>query len=156
MIFMQKAIFAAGCFWHVQATFDEINGVMKTTVGYTGGSRKNPVYRDVCNGDTGHAEAVMIEFDPVKVSYEELLGVFWKIHDPTQLNRQGPDKGTQYRSAIFYFNEEQKTAAEKSMKKEQKNHMNKIMTEITPASEFYPAEEYHQDYYKKHGKTCSI
>ena len=152
----EKIIFAAGCFWHVQAAFKEVKGVVKTTVGYCGGCMRNPTYKDVCRSETGHAEAVLVEFDSSKVSFEELLQVFWKIHNPTQTNRQGPDIGTQYRSMIFYFSDNQKKAAEKSLKKEQKNHINKIATEISSVPEFYPAEEYHQDYYEKHGKTCRI
>ncbi len=150
------AAFGAGCFWHVQAAFDQVKGVVRTTVGYAGGRTKNPTYEDVCTDETGHAEAVKIEFDPAKVSYEELMDVFWKIHDPTQLNRQGPDVGTQYRSAIFYFDDKQKKAAEKSKENEQNKHKKTIVTQIVPASEFYPAEDYHQKYYENHGMTCRI
>ena len=151
----EKAVFAAGCFWGVQAAFDKIKGVKKTFVGYTGGRTQNPSYKDVCTDETGHAEAVLVEFEPEKVSYERLLEVFWSIHDPTQVNKQGPDTGTQYRSAIFYFDDKQKSAAEKSKKREQKKLKKPIATEISPSKEFYPAEEYHQKYLKKRGeKTC--
>ncbi len=153
---MDKAIFAAGCFWGVQAAFDKIKGVRKTTVGYTGGNFKNPKYEDVCSHETGHAEAILIEYDSKIVSYEELLEIFWKIHDPTTLNRQGFDFGTQYRSAIFYYNEKQKSLAEKSLNKENKKYKNKIVTEITKAKEFYPAENYHQKYYLTHPVVCHI
>ncbi len=150
------ATFAAGCFWHVQAAFDQLKGVVKTTVGYIGGKMKNPSYEDVCSDDTGHAEAVMIEFDSSKISYEDLLDIFWKMHDPAQLNRQGHDVGTQYRSAIFYQSKEQEKAAIASRERLQKGSKKNIVTEIVPAKEFYPAEDYHQDYYKKHGMTCKI
>ena len=146
---MEKTIFAAGCFWHVEAEFRKIKGVINTMVGYTGGKIKNPAYKAVCTGSTGHAEAVHVEFDSKKVSYEELLDVFWQIHDPTQLNRQGPDIGTQYRSAIFYYNEKQRKAAIASKEKIQKRLKKPIVTEIIPISEFYKAEEYHQQYFEK-------
>jgi len=153
----EKATFAAGCFWHVQHAFDQVKGVIKTTVGYTGGNFKNPTYEDVCSDNTGHAEVVLVEFDPKKVSYETLLDVFWKIHDPTQINRQGPDIGLQYRSAIFYCSHEQKPLAAKSKEKEQKKHKNPIATQILPAKEFYPAEEYHQKYLERRGlAACRI
>lgn len=153
----ELATFGAGCFWHVEEAFRTIKGVLKTEVGYTGGKMKSPTYEDVCTDETGHAEAVQIEFDPKQVSYEDLLKVFWTIHDPTQKNRQGPDVGTQYRSAIFYHTEEQKKIAEKSLKEEQKKYKEKIATEITKATIFYPAEEYHQKYLMKRGlKTCGI
>ena len=142
---MEKATFAAGCFWGIEAAFRKVKGVISTSVGYAGGTTENPTCKQVCTGETGHAETVEIIFDPKKVSYEELLQVFWEVHDPTQLNRQGPDIGTQYRSSIFYHNEKQKTAAEKSKQDQNKN----IMTEITKASEFYKAEEYHQQYHEK-------
>ena len=151
-----KAIFAAGCFWHIQATFDGLKGVVKTEVGYTGGGVEKPTYKDVCSDETGHAEAVLVEFDPSKISYEELLAAFWKMHDPTQMNRQGPDVGTQYRSVIFYLDDKQKKTAEKSKAELQKKFSKKVVTEIVPAGGFYRAEEYHQDYYKKHGMTCRI
>jgi len=154
---MEKATFGAGCFWHVEDDFSKVDGVAKTQVGFMGGSTKNPSYEDVCSDRTGHTEVVQLEYDPDKVSYDELLKVFWDIHNPTEFNRQGPDIGTQYRSVIFYHNEEQKNTAEKSLKELEKSgkYKEKIMTDITPAKEFYPAEEYHQKYYKKHPlKSC--
>ena len=150
---MKKATFAAGCFWGVEAKFEEVEGVEKTTVGYTGGKTKNPTYEQVCTDTTGHAEAIEIIYDPKKVTYDKLLEKFWKIHDPTQKNRQGPDIGTQYRSAIFYHDEEQKMMAEISKNQREQDLGAKIQTEITSASEFYPAEEYHQKYLKKQGKN---
>jgi len=146
---MTKATFAAGCFWGVEATFKKIKGVTKTTVGYCGGGIKNPTYNQVCGGNSGHAEALEIEFDPEVVSYKELLKTFWDVHDPTQKNRQGPDIGHQYRSAIFYHSEDQKKRAKKSLKEEQKDHHEKIATEIKKALTFYKAEEYHQNYLGK-------
>lgn len=146
----EKATFAAGCFWHVQEAFEKVEGIVKTTAGYSGGRMKNPTYEDVCSGETGHAEAVQVEFNPKKVSYRKLLEVFWQIHDPTQLNRQGHDVGEQYRSVIFCHNAKQKKMAEESRKAEQKKYSNLITTQILPAPEFYPAEEYHQHYYRKH------
>lgn len=146
---MEKATFAAGCFWQVEAEFRKVKGVINTKVGYTGGKMKNPTYRNVCTDTTGHAESIDIEFDSKIVSYDKLLDVFWKIHDPTTLNRQGLDMGTQYRSAIFYHNEKQKKQAEASLKKAQKNFKNRIVTEIKKAPEFYKAEEYHQKYLDK-------
>jgi peptide-methionine (S)-S-oxide reductase len=147
----EKAIFAAGCFWGVESAFRKVKGVISTRVGYTGGHFENPSYEDVCSHKTGHAEAVEVTYDPSIISYEELLEVFWKIHDPTTLNRQGWDVGTQYRSAIFYHNEEQKTQAEASKEKKNKSGIFKkeIVTEITAASTFYEAEEYHQQYNEK-------
>jgi peptide-methionine (S)-S-oxide reductase len=147
------ATFAAGCFWGVQSTFDEVPGVIKTTVGYTGGKTENPNYKEVCYNDTGHAEALEIEFDPKKVSYEKLVEIFWEMHDPTTLNRQGPDVGDQYRSAIFYHNPEQKKIAEASKTAlDKKGTLGKpIVTQIVPAVKFYPAEEYHQKYNEKQG-----
>src|SRR3989338_7785786 len=144
---LEKAIFAAGCFWGVQAAFDKIKEVIKTTVGYTGGNLKNPSYEDVCSNKTGHAEAILLEFNPKIVSYEKLLEIFWKIHDPTTINRQGPDVGSQYRSAIFYYNDEQRITALNSRDKEAKKYKNKIVTQIVKIKEFYPAEDYHQKYY---------
>lgn len=153
----EKAVFGAGCFWHVEEEFRKVEGVVKTTVGYMGGSLKNPSYEDVCTGKTGHVEVCLIEFNPEIVSYEKLLKVFWKIHDPTLLNRQGPDIGTQYRSVVFYYNEDQKKMAEESKKKEQKKYNKKIVTQIEKAGEFYKAKEYHQKYLLKKGlKSCSI
>ncbi len=149
---MQTATFGAGCFWGVEATFQKIKGVKKTIVGYMGGKLKNPTYAQVCTDKTGHAEVIKIIYDTEQISYETLLEKFWEIHDPTQLNRQGPDIGTQYRSVIFFYNEKQKKLAEESKKQQQKKYSKKIVTEITPAKEFYPAEEYHQKYLQKHGK----
>ena len=148
---MEKGTFAAGCFWGVEEAFRQVKGVVSTAVGYTGGSFKDPTYKDVCSGKTGHAEAVEIEYDPSRVSYEELLSVFWENHDPTTLNRQGPDIGTQYRSAIYVHTPEQKAAAIASKEKLQNSgrYKNPIATEITPASQFYRAEDYHQQYVAK-------
>lgn len=148
---MQTATFGAGCFWGVEAAFQNQNGVISTKVGYIGGHLKNPTYEDVCTDKTGHAEVVQIIFDAKKISYEQLLDIFWNIHDPTQLNRQGPDRGTQYRSVIFFHNEKQKQIAEESKKRQQESGKYKdlIVTEINPAKEFYPAEEYHQKYLNK-------
>ncbi|MEK7268631.1 MAG: peptide-methionine (S)-S-oxide reductase MsrA [Nitrospirota bacterium] len=156
---MQKATFGAGCFWGVETAFRHVKGVISTAVGYSGGTFKDPTYHDVCTGRTGHAEVVEVEYDPSKVSYEELLAVFWNIHDPTTLNRQGPDMGTQYRSAIFFHNPEQEVAAKTS--KEQLQHSGRfkkpIVTELTPASLFYRAEGYHQRYLEKHGQaSCGL
>jgi peptide-methionine (S)-S-oxide reductase len=146
-----KATFAAGCFWHVEALFRKVNGVTSAKVGYTGGKFENPSYENVCSDKTGHAEAIQIEFDPSMISYEELLNVFWDNHDPTALNRQGPDIGTQYRSAIFFHNSEQEKTAKDSKEKLQNSHrFNKdIVTQIIPATTFYIAEEYHQRYFEK-------
>jgi peptide-methionine (S)-S-oxide reductase len=154
---MEKATFGAGCFWHVEEAFRNLKGVLTTTVGYMGGTLQNPSYEDVCTDKTGHAEVVEIHFDPKKISYDDLLTVFWYIHDPTTKNRQGPDVGTQYRSVIFYHTPEQKTAAEQSKRnlEQSKKHKNKIITEIIKAMTFYPAEEYHQHYLAKQGlATC--
>lgn len=154
---LEKAVFAAGCFWGVEEIFRNIKGVVSTRVGYTGGSTKNPTYEDVCTDKTGHAEAVEVEYDPSTVSFDELLDAFWKIHDPTTLNRQGPDVGSQYRSVIFYSNENQENSAIASRKKieESGKFKKKIVTEILPAVTFYPAEDYHQKYYRKRGiKSC--
>ncbi len=153
----EKALFGAGCFWHVEESFCNVKGVVKTTVGYMGGTMKNPTYEDVCSDKTGYVEVVEVEFDPKVTSYEKLLEVFWTIHDPTQVNRQGADYGTQYKSAIFYFNDEQKQVALKS-RDEAAKHFNKpIATIIEKASTFYKAEDYHQKYYQKHGsKVCQV
>jgi peptide-methionine (S)-S-oxide reductase len=150
---MEKATFGAGCFWHVEEAFQHLKGVLSTTVGYTGGTLKNPTYEDVCTDKTGHAEVIELTYDPKKITYEELLRVFWDIHNPTTKNRQGPDVGTQYRSAIFYHSPEQKTVAELSKKdlEQSGRYSKKIVTEITEATTFYPAEEYHQRYLSKHG-----
>ncbi len=149
----QKATCGAGCIWGVESAFRRVNGVISTTVGYSGGSLKDPTYEDVCCGKTGHAEVVQVEFDPAMVSYDELLAVFWEIHDPTTMNRQGPDVGEQYRSAIFYHDPEQKVRAESSKEKlaQSGRYKSPIVTEITPASEFYRAEEYHQQYFATRG-----
>ena len=145
----EKAIFGAGCFWGVEAEFRKVEGVIEVTSGYSGGNTENPTYGAVCSGATGHAEVIEVEYDPSKVSYEELLELFWKEHDPTQLNRQGPDVGTQYRSVIFFVTPEQETAAHASKEKAQERFKKPIVTEIRPASEFYRAEEYHQRYFEK-------
>lgn len=151
----QCAIFAAGCFWGVEADFRALPGVVRTTVGYTGGTVPHPTYAQVCAGCTGHAEAVRVEFDPAKISYAQLLDAFWKGHDPTTLNRQGPDRGTQYRSAIFFLDAAQQTAAEQSKHKLEtaRAFPRPIVTEIVAAGPFYPAEEYHQQYLEKRGQA---
>jgi len=154
-----KATFGAGCFWGVQAAFDKIPGVLGSVVGYTGGKTEHPTYQEVCTDKTGHAEAIEIEYDPDKVGYEELLQAFWQMHDPTTLNRQGPDVGAQYRSAIFYHSEEQRRVTEESKKRLEASGKLKrpVVTEITPAARFWPAEEYHQKYYEKRGGgACPI
>ena len=150
-----KATFGAGCFWHVEDLLSKTKGVKSTTVGYTGGQLPNPTYEEVCTDKTGHAEAVEVEYDPNEISYEELLDVFWNNHNPTTLNRQGPDIGIQYRSAIFYHDEKQKEIAEKSKQSLETSgkYQNPIVTEIVPAPTFYKAEEYHQKYFKKNGLT---
>jgi len=156
---MQEAVFGAGCFWGIQDAFDQIDGVVSTHVGYSGGHFDNPTYEDVCTGQTGHAEVVKVEFDESVVTFTDLLNVFWSIHDPTTLNRQGPDIGSQYRSAIFYDTQEQKDLATKSMKdlESAKRFNNPIVTQIVPAKTFYPAEEYHQKYFQKKGIShCKI
>jgi len=153
------ATFAAGCFWGIEATFRQVPGVVSTAVGYTGGQTANPSYEAVCTGRTGHAEAVEVVYDPARVSYEDLLTVFWNNHNPTTLNRQGPDIGTQYRSAIFYHTPEQESAAQASKEAlEQSGKLRKqIVTEIVPAAPFYRAEEYHQQYFEKRGIShCSF
>jgi len=154
---MADAIFAAGCFWGVEHTFRNTEGVTDTAVGYIGGTTENPTYESICGGQTGHAEAVRVVFDPEKVSYDALLNVFWKCHDPRQLNRQGPDTGTQYRTAIFYLDEEQKTVAEASKAALQSSGRTQgvVVTEITAAPEFYMAEDYHQQYFEKRGPSLS-
>ena len=155
----EKATFAAGCFWGIEAVFRKIKGVIDATVGYTGGQTENPTYEDVCSHTTGHAEAVQVEFDPNIVSYDDLLDAFWNMHNPTTKNRQGPDIGSQYRSAIFFHSPDQEKAALASkFKLEQSGKFDKpIVTEITKTSEFYRAEEYHQRYFEKHGlQSCHI
>jgi len=156
---MAKATFAAGCFWGVEATFRQIPGVTSTRVGYTGGKTENPTYKEVCTDGTGHAEAVEVDYDPAKVRYNDLLSIFWENHDPTQLNRQGPDWGTQYRSAIFYHSAEQKAEAQASKEALENAHRysKPIVTKIVPAVTFYPAEDYHQQYLEKRGlASCHI
>ena len=152
---MAKAIFAAGCFWGVESAFRQVPGVLATAVGYTGGQVANPTYRQVCGERTGHAEAVLVEFDPAKVGYDRLLEVFWENHDPTQLNRQGPDYGSQYRSAIFVADAEQEAAATASKQRlaASGRFRRPIVTEIVPAAAFYMAEDYHQQYFEKRGIT---
>ena len=149
----QKATFGAGCFWGVEATFRQVPGVIDAAVGYAGGDLPNPTYRDVCTDMTGHAEVVQVDYDPDKVSYEELLRVFWENHDPTTLNRQGPDVGTQYRSVIFYHTPEQEAAARASKENLEKSHRFRrpVVTRIEPAPQFYRGEEYHQRYLEKRG-----
>ena len=149
------ATFGAGCFWGVEQRFGKVEGVLETVVGYSGGKMENPTYKDVCTDKTGHAEVVRVTYDPSIVSYEELLEYFWDMHNPTTLNRQGWDVGTQYRSAVFYHNEEQKEAAMKLKEKLDKSgkYKNPIVTEIVPAGKFYRAEEYHQKYHEKNKKS---
>lgn len=153
---MAKATFAAGCFWGVEEAFRTLPGVLKTTVGYAGGHLENPTYERVCSGRTGHAESVLVEYDPERVSYEQLLDVFWNEHDPTTRNRQGPDVGTQYRSAIFFHDAAQQAAAIASKERLAQSGRVRapIVTEIEPAAAFYPAEDYHQQYFLKRGRTC--
>jgi len=146
---IQKALFGAGCFWGVEEYFNKINGVIKTEVGYSGGNSKNPTYESVCYQNTDHAEVLHIDFDDNIISYENLVEEFWKCHDPTTLDRQGPDMGRQYRSVIYYFNEYQKNIAEKSKDKSQHSFQNRIVTEVSKADIFYKAEEYHQKYIQK-------
>ena len=156
---MQLATFGAGCFWGVEVTFRQVPGVKDALVGYLGGTLANPTYKDVCTGRTGHAEVVQVQYDPSEVTYDKLLDVFWANHDPTTLNRQGPDVGTQYRSAIFHHTPEQKDAAEKSKARlEASGKLRRpVVTEITAASTFYPAEDYHQRYLEKRGlASCHI
>lgn len=154
-----KATFGAGCFWGVQAEFDKVEGVISTQVGFMGGKKENPTYRDVCTHTTGHAEVVEVTYDPAKLSYEKLLDVFWNIHDPTTLNRQGPDVGDQYRSVIFYYAQEQKAAAEGSKTAQDRSGRfgRPLVTQIVPAQTFWRAEEYHQKYLEKRGgASCHI
>ena len=156
---MEIATFGAGCFWGVEETFRQIPGVIDTAVGYLGGHLQNPTYQDVCTDETGHAEVVQVTYDPAQVGYERLLDVFWSAHDPTTLNRQGPDVGTQYRSAIFFHSPEQERSAKTSKEKMQASgkFRRPIVTEITPASTFYRAEDYHQKYLAKRGMShCHI
>jgi peptide-methionine (S)-S-oxide reductase len=155
----EKATFGAGCFWGVEAAFRKVDGVVSTAVGFMGGRLENPSYRDVCTGTTGHAEVVQVLYDPSRVSYQDLLQVFWRIHDPTTVNRQGPDLGTQYRSVIFYHNPEQEALARRSKEEMRQSgeFRREIVTQIEPAGVFWKAEEYHQQYFEKTGKSsCRI
>jgi peptide-methionine (S)-S-oxide reductase len=152
----KAATFGAGCFWGVEAAFRQVDGVTRTRVGYTGGTLENPTYEDVCSHTTGHAEVVEVTYDPDRISYDELLEVFWRKHDPTQLNRQGWDIGDQYRSVVFFHDEEQREAAQRSKAREQANWSAPIVTHIEPAETFYEAEDYHQQYLEKRGRsTCT-
>ncbi|MBN2086919.1 peptide-methionine (S)-S-oxide reductase MsrA [Candidatus Peregrinibacteria bacterium] len=156
---IEKATFAAGCFWGVQDAFDKLDGVISTTVGYSGGKTKNPTYEDVCSHTTGHAEATLVEYDSNKISYEELVNAFFNMHNPTTVNKQGPDIGDQYRSSIFFHTSEQEETAKKIKDELDKSGKwdNPIVTEIVPATEFYKAEEYHQKYFQKTGQSsCHI
>ncbi|MHB1361093.1 MAG: peptide-methionine (S)-S-oxide reductase MsrA [Thermoleophilia bacterium] len=150
-----RAMFAAGCFWGVESAFRAVEGVTDVAVGYSGGSLENPTYGDVCGGGTGHAEAVLVDFDPGRVSYKDLLQVFWNIHDPTTLNRQGPDLGSQYRSGIYFFTPGQESEARQSLAEQDASgrFRHPIVTEIKPAGTFWRAEEYHQRYNEKHGRV---
>ncbi len=156
---MEKATFGAGCFWGVEETFRKLKGVTSTAVGYAGGNKENPGYEDVCSDETGHAEVVQLEFDPSQINYDQLLDVFWSNHNPTTLNQQGPDVGTQYRSVIFYHSPEQRAAAETSKRKisESRKFNRPVVTRIEPAPKFWRAEEYHQRYLEKRGQShCAI
>lgn len=153
----QTATFAAGCFWGVEAAFRQVPGVIDAVSGYTGGRSDNPTYREICGHATGHAEAVEVTFDPQRVTFDQLLDAFWEIHDPTQLNRQGPDVGDQYRSAVFTHSPEQLAEATASRNRQQSRHQRPIVTQIVPAARFWPAEEYHQRYFEKNGgAACHI
>lgn len=154
---IQKALFGAGCFWGVQYYFDQVPGVIKTTVGYSGGHTENPTYEEVCSHTTGHVEVVLLEFDSEELSYETLVRHFFRLHDPTQLNRQGPDIGSQYRSVIFYYDEAQKEAAEQVQGEMQAHHDKPIVTQIVPVGPFYEAEDYHQKYAERTGRgMCHV
>lgn len=156
---IEKATFGAGCFWQVEAEFRQVKGVIATAVGYEGGTMSNPTYRDVCTDRTGHAEVVEVDYDPARVSYEQLLNVFWENHDPTTLNRQGPDVGTQYRSVIFFHNQQQQAEAltSKERLQDSRKYRRPIVTQIVPATQFFKAEDYHQQYLEKRGlSTCQI
>ncbi len=155
---MEKATFAAGCFWGVEEAFYDETGVVATRVGYTGGTLEAPTYQQVCSGTTGHAEAVEVTFDPARISYEQLLKIFWQSHDPTQLDRQGPDVGSQYRSVIFYHTDEQRIQAETSREALDLSgrYQRSVVTEVVPAATFWQAEEYHQKYHKKNGGGCGF
>jgi len=160
MMRLDYATFAAGCFWHVEATFRKVKGVLSTRVGYTGGRLENPTYKDVCSDKTGHAEAIEVDYDSTVVSYDDLLSVFWDMHDPTSVNKQGPDFGSQYRSVVFYHSPDQKAAAIASKERLQatdRYRHQKIVTEIVPATTFYPAEDYHQRYFERRGlASCKM
>jgi peptide-methionine (S)-S-oxide reductase len=146
----ETAVLAGGCFWCIEAVFERLDGVLSVEAGYAGGTKENPTYEDVCSGTTGHAEVARITYDPDKITFDSLLSIFWEAHNPTTLNRQGADVGTQYRSAIFYQTPEQKGAAERSLKEAQKLYEGPIVTEIVPLKQFFKAEDYHQDYFKNH------
>ncbi len=154
----EKATFGGGCFWCIEAIFEQLQGVHSVISGYTGGTKPNPTYEEVCTGTTGHAEVAQITYDSNVISYQELLTMFWQCHDPTSLNQQGEDVGTQYRSVIFYHDEKQKTIAEESKKETAKNFIKPIVTEIQPLTQFYSAENYHQDYYRNNSKApyCAL
>ncbi|MDQ3306684.1 MAG: peptide-methionine (S)-S-oxide reductase MsrA [Actinomycetota bacterium] len=155
----EKATFGAGCFWGIEAAFRQVPGVVSTAVGYMGGTRDEPTYRQVCSGRTGHAEVVQVTYDPQRLSYDDVLAVFWDNHDPTTMNRQGPDMGTQYRSAVYFHGEAQESGARASIEKLEASgrFRRPIVTEVTPASTFWPAEDYHQQYLEKRGlSTCRI
>ena len=149
----ELATFGGGCFWCTEAVFERLDGVKAVTSGYAGGAKPNPTYKEVCNGDTGHAEVIQIEFDPAKISFEKLLDVFWEAHDPTTLNRPGADTGTHYRSVIFFHSETQKTAAEKSKRAAAARFRDPIVTELAPLTKFYNAEAYHQDYFRNNSNA---
>ncbi|MCI0746976.1 MAG: peptide-methionine (S)-S-oxide reductase MsrA [Verrucomicrobia subdivision 3 bacterium] len=154
---MEKATFGAGCFWSVEAAFRKLKGVLSTTVGFSGGTTRSPSYQEVCSDRTGHAEVVQVEYNPYIITYEQMLNLFWEIHDPTQVNRQGPDVGSQYRSVIFYHTPDQMAAAIVSKEKAQTKHKKPVVTEILPAVAFYPAEDYHQQYLEKRGlSSCHL
>ena len=153
---MEKALFGAGCFWGVEETFRKLKGVITTEVGYSGGFTNNPTYEEICVGDTNHAEVVLVQYDETEISFEKLLDHFWKCHDPTTINRQGPDVGTQYRSVIFYFNESQKKISISSKEEYSKKLKINIVTEISSFTDYYKAEEYHQKYIKKTGFHCAV
>ena len=150
---MELATLGGGCFWCTEAVFERLDGVKSVTSGYAGGKKENPTYQDICTGATGHAEVTQVEFDPKKMTFEHLLDVFWAAHDPTTLNRQGADSGTQYRSVIFYHSEAQRAAAEKSKKAAQADFNSPIVTEISPLPKFYKAESYHQDYFNNNSRA---
>ena len=152
----EKATFAAGCFWGTEAAFRPVPGVLDVAVGYTGGRTEHPTYEQVCSDRTGHAEAAEMTFDPTQISYDRMLEIFWKIHDPTQVNRQGPDVGSQYRSAIFFHSPEQERAARASLEREQARLGKPIATQIVAAQPFWRAEEYHQRYFERHNVACHV